>query len=74
MIAMTKMEQRLRDLCMNYSEYESKYHQYACQFNYKQEFLWDEYSDILAQIRIGNYYSVLVNGHEEFTEDTIYFE
>ena len=27
-IAMTKMEQRLRDLCMNNSEYESKYHQY----------------------------------------------
>ena len=49
-------------------------YQYACQFDYKQEFLWDEYSDILAQIRIGNYYSVLVNEHEEFTEDTTYFE
>lgn len=49
-------------------------YQYACQFDYKQEFLWDEYSDILDQIRIGNYYSVLVNGHEEFNEDTTYFE
>ncbi|MFG6380253.1 MAG: hypothetical protein K1W19_18400 [Lachnospiraceae bacterium] len=49
-------------------------YQYACQFEYKQELLWVEYSDILNQIRIGNYYSVLTNEHKEFTEDTTYFD
>ncbi len=45
-------------------------YQYACQSDYKQENLWNEYSEILNQIEIGNYYQVLVGEQEKFTENT----